>query len=434
MSEGQELPLLVLKLSPPTVWSLKIISPNNYYKMLKDYFKLALITLSHRRLRSWLTMIGIFIGISSVVSLISLGEGFKQAVNKEFENLGTDKLFITPKSGFGTGLNAVNKLTKDELKLIKKISGVENSAGIVLANSKVEFEDNVGFFLIHSFPDGEEKKLEEETHGLKIIEGRDLRDNDKFSALIGNTMIKKELLGKNLRLRDKIKINGYEFTVVGILDKTGDPVGDKTIYIPEDTLRKIFNEPEKLDTIIVKVENIANINIITERIKSELRRVRELKRDEEDFDIQTPEDILGSFRLILNIVQSVLIGIAGISLLVGGVGIANTMYTAVIERRKEIGIMKSLGATNTDILAIFLFESGMLGAIGGAIGAILGFGLSKGIEFIAKNFLGTNLVSAYFSYSLFFGAILFAFFIGAFFGVLPAKQASSLKPVDALRY
>ena len=403
--------------------------------MLKDYFKFALSTISHRKLRSWLTMIGIFIGIAAVVGLISLGQGFKQAINKEFEKIGVDKLFITAKGGFGPpGTNAVVKLTKDDLKAIKKGSGIENAAGFILANSKVEFEDEVGFFPIQSIPKGEERRLLAETQSLEIQEGRNLRDSDGFSAIIGIGFVEKELLGRNLRLRNKIKINDKDFTIVGVLEKTGDPGRDNSIFIPEDTLREVFNEPDKIDTIMVKAANVENMQIIAEKVTNDLRRFRNVKKDEEDFDVQTPEQLLGSFGDILNIVQSVLIGIAAISLLVGGIGIANTMYTAVIERTKEIGIMKSVGAQNKDILLIFIIESGLLGALGGLIGVVIGFGLSKSVEFIAKNVIGTNLIEAYFSYTLFFGALLFSFFIGALFGLMPARQAASLQPVEALRF
>ncbi|MBS3114550.1 ABC transporter permease [Candidatus Woesearchaeota archaeon] len=403
--------------------------------MLKDYFKFALSTISHRKLRSWLTMIGIFIGIAAVVGLISLGQGFKQAINKEFEKIGVDKLFITAKGGFGPpGTNAVVKLTKDDLKAIKKVSGIENAAGFILANSKVEFEDEVGFFPIQSIPKGEERRLLAETQSLEIQEGRNLRDSDGFSAIIGIGFVEKELLGRNLRLRNKIKINDKDFTIVGVLEKTGDPGRDNSIFIPEDTLREVFNEPDKIDTIMVKAANVENMQIIAEKVTNDLRRFRNVKKDEEDFDVQTPEQLLGSFGDILNIVQSVLIGIAAISLLVGGIGIANTMYTAVIERTKEIGIMKSVGAQNKDILLIFIIESGLLGALGGLIGVVIGFGLSKSVEFIAKNVIGTNLIEAYFSYTLFFGALLFSFFIGALFGLMPARQAASLQPVEALRF
>ena len=341
--------------------------------MLRDYFRFALGTLSHRKLRSWLTMIGIFIGIAAVVALISLGKGFEQAINREFEKIGTDKLIILPKTGVGApGTNAVAELTEDDLDIVKRVSGIENTAGFVFANSKVEFDDNIGFFFIIGLPEGDERDLVAELQSLNIREGRNLRDNDRFSALLGSGVVDKELLGKN-------------------------------------------------------------INIIADKIKSDLRRSRDVKKDEEDFDVQTPEQLLGSFGDIIGIVQSVLIGIAAISLLVGGIGIANTMYTAVVERTKEIGIMKSIGAQNKDILLIFVIESGLLGALGGLIGIALGFGLSFAVEAVAKNVLGTNLIGAYFSYSLFFGALMFSFLLGAVFGVMPAKQAASLQPVDALR-
>ena len=402
--------------------------------MIKEYFKFAFSTIIHRKLRSWLTMVGIFIGIASVVALISLGQGFKQAIHKEFNKIGTDKLFVTAKNGFGPpGTNPVVKLTKDDLKAVKKVSGIENVAGFILANSKVEFANHIGFFPIQSIPEGDERKLLAETQSLKINKGRDLRDNDRFSAIVGASFINKELLGKNLKLRNKIKINANEFVIAGILEKTGDPGRDDTIFIPEKTLREIFSEPDKVDTIMVKVANVENINIIADKIKNDLRRFRNVKKDEEDFDVETPQQLLGSFSDILNIVQSVLIGIAAISLLVGGIGIANTMYTAVVERTKEIGIMKSIGAKNKDILLIFVIESGLLGVIGGLIGVVLGFGLSNAVEFIAKNIIGTNLIEAYFSYYLFFGALSFSFFIGAAFGSMPARQAALLQPVEALR-
>ena len=160
--------------------------------MFKDYFKFAWGTISHRKMRSWLTMIGIFIGIAAAVALISIGQGFKQAINREFAKIGTDKLFITAKSGFGApGTNAVVKLTKDDLKAVKKISGIESAAGFLLANSKVEFGNNIGFFAIESIPKADGRKLLAETQSLNIKEGRDLRDNDGFSTIIGISFIEK---------------------------------------------------------------------------------------------------------------------------------------------------------------------------------------------------------------------------------------------------
>ncbi len=140
-----------------------------------------------------------------------------------------------------------------------------------------------------------------------------------------------------------------------------------------------------------------------------------------------------SFQVILNIIQIFLIGIAAISLVVGGIGIMNTMYTSVLERTKEIGIMKSIGAKNSDILIIFLIESGILGLIGGLIGIILGMSFSKLIELGAK-LAGYGMIQVSFPLLLILGTLLFSFLIGTISGVLPARQASKLKPVDALRY
>ena len=163
-----------------------------------------------------------------------------------------------------------------------------------------------------------------------------------------------------------------------------------------------------------------------------MRRDHDVKEGEEDFQVTTSIQLMEGFNNILNVVQIVLIGIAAISLFVGGIGIMNTMYTSVLQRRKEIGIMKSIGATNTAILTIFLFESGILGIIGGTIGVIFGLLLSKGVE-LGASLAGIDLLKAYISIPLIMSALVFSFLIGALSGFMPAKQASKLQPVDALR-
>ena len=173
---------------------------------------------------------------------------------------------------------------------------------------------------------------------------------------------------------------------------------------------------------------------VAENIKKELRKERNEKEGEETFSIQTFKQLLETFQNVFAVVQGVLVGIAAISLIVGGIGIMNTMYTSVLERTKEIGTMKAVGARNSDILTIFLIESGLLGLIGGAIGIMIGVGLGKGAEYVASVALGVSLFRASFPLWLIFGALLFSFLIGSFSGLLPALQASKMKPVDALRY
>ena len=153
-----------------------------------------------------------------------------------------------------------------------------------------------------------------------------------------------------------------------------------------------------------------------------------------DFEVQTPQQIVETFGIVLFAVQAVIVGIAFISLIVGGIGITNTMYTAVMERTKEIGIMKSIGARNSDIFKLFFIESGILGMAGGIIGIILGFGLGKLVENAGRTILGTELLTPVFSPLLIISALLFSFLVGSISGLMPALQASKLNPVDALRF
>jgi putative ABC transport system permease protein len=172
---------------------------------------------------------------------------------------------------------------------------------------------------------------------------------------------------------------------------------------------------------------------VTENIKKSLRTSRKVDKGKEDFTVQTPESLLATLNSILMIIEAVLVGIAAISLLVGGIGIMNTMYTAVLERTKEIGIMKAVGATNREIMFLFLIESGLLGLIGGLIGVLLGFGISKSVEMVAFQVYESPLIQAEFSFWLLSGALMFAFLVGSFSGWFPARQAARLNPIEALR-
>ena len=285
-------------------------------------------------------------------------------------------------------------------------------------------------------PDDEEgRELITEVNRYETEAGRLLKKGDNFKAFIGNSVANKGLFNKKIELGSNIKINDAEFEIIGILKKTGNPQQDRVVIIPEDTLREVLKiDKKKVDVIAVKVQKGIDVNVIANDIEKAMRRDRGLELGKEDFEVRTPQQILETLDTILTIVEIVLIGIAAISLLVGGIGIANTMYTAVIERTKEIGIMKAIGAQNKDILLIFVIESGLLGLTGGTIGIALGIGLSKLVEFMAFKFLGTSLIKALFPWYLIVGSLLFSFLIGTISGLLPARQAASLKPVDALRY
>ncbi|MGV8172491.1 MAG: ABC transporter permease [Candidatus Woesearchaeota archaeon] len=406
--------------------------------MLRDYFKLAWENITHRRLRSWLTIIGIVIGIAAVVALISLGQGVKKVITDEFAKAGTDKIYIQPGNGFNSYSKGIMPLTERDAEIVQRTKGVKEVAGMLMKGGRIEYNKDLYFLSILGMPLDETKKLLDEAWNLEYIDGRSLKSGDKYKAVIGSEVAKGKLLGKSVSVGDSIKIEGIEFRVIGELKSMGDPGIDGSIFIPKEVAQEIFNVNKPTgheeSLIVARTEIGEDPAAVAENIKKELRRYRDLKEGEEDFTVQTTEQLLDSFNTILNVLTAIVIGIAGISLFVGGVGIMNTMYTAVLQRTNEIGVMKAIGAKNSHILTIFIIESGMLGLIGGLIGLIIGMGLSSLIAFIGRAFLGTNLLYAYFPVYLIIGALSFAVIVGGLSGILPAIQASRQNPVDALRY
>jgi putative ABC transport system permease protein len=403
--------------------------------MIQDYFKLAYQSAKHRKLRSWLTMLGIFIGIAAVVALISLSQGLKTAISTQFLKIGSDKLIIQATgSGFGPpGTDVSVPLTKADKEAIYGAKGVDLVVGRLLRMTKLEHDNEIKYTYVVSFPDDvKEAALVNEVADYQADRGRILSYDDGYKVVIGPDFAK-DFFEKELQVRDKIKLNSVEFTIVGILKKTGNPQTDSSIVVPEPALRAALNIPEEIDVINVKVQAGEDLNLVAENVQKELRKSRNVDKGKEDFSVQTPESLLNTLNTILLVIESVLIGVAAISLFVGGIGIMNTMYTAVLERTKEIGVMKAIGAKNGEIMALFLIESGMLGFVGGLVGALLGYGLSRLVEWIAFQVYQTSLIQANFNPLVMLGTLLFAFVIGALSGWYPAKQASKLKPVEALR-
>ena len=198
-------------------------------------------------------------------------------------------------------------------------------------------------------------------------------------------------------------------------------------------MKNLLNIDNEYDLIVAQVDKNSNITQVAQIIEQKIRKDRDEKIGEEDFSVQTPINMLASVNTILNIINAVVIGIALVSLLVGAIGIANTMYTGVLERTKEIGVMKAIGAKNRDVMLIFLFESGLLGLVGGIIGVIIGVLMAFGVSAGVNVGLGIDLFAVQFSLPLIVGSVLFSFLVGIISGVLPALQASKLKPVEALR-
>jgi putative ABC transport system permease protein len=402
--------------------------------MIKDYSKLAIKNLRKRKLRSWLTIIGIVVSIAVIFTLISLSLGLREAINEQFKILGTDKLFINPKgTNGGPGSGGAVEFTTADVNVIEKVQGVKDLSYATVGNGEIEFGKQIKFFYVFGLP-LDKIQLYIDSASIKMDEGDYIKEGETGKVMLGYDYKYNHVFDNPVKTGNKITINGKEFKVAGIAESIGNPSDDKNIYMSANDFKALFNSGERVDSIIVQVDDEKNIQDISDEINKKLLKFRGVTEKTKDFYISTPEELLASFDTVLNIITVFLVGIAAISLFVGGIGIMNTMYTSVLERTKEIGTMKAVGAKNSDILGIFLFESGLIGLIGGVIGVALGYGISKTVEIIAINALNTNLLRAAVPAYLVLGCLSFAFLIGALSGTIPALMASKLKPVDALRY
>jgi len=405
--------------------------------MLKDYAIFSLKNLRNRRLRSWLTMIGIFIGIAAVVSLIGLGEGLRLAIMSQFGFLGPDVLSVQA-SGLAfagpPGTAVATPLTDDLAEKIEKLNGIDASFNRYIKSGTLEFNDRQNIGISGSVPEGENRKIFERMINLIAEDGRLLKEGDTRKVVLGNNFKNDDEFGKSVKVGDRVIFNGISFEVVGILEKKGSFIFDNIVLINEKSMIDVLGiDKKKVNLIAVKVKDQNKISQVKEDIEKLLRKERDVEKGEEDFQVQSPQQTLEALNSTLFAVQLFVYIIAAISLAVGGIGIMNTMYTSVLERTKEIGIMKAIGARNSAIFTIFFFESGLLGTVGGIIGIALGMSFAYGISFVGRILLGSDLIRASVSPFLVLGALVFSFVLGTLFGVLPAYQASKLNPVDSLR-
>jgi len=403
---------------------------------MKDYFFLAFNNLRRRKLRAWLTILGIFIGIAAVVALISLGQGLREAVTGQFGSLSVDKLTIQNSgTGFGPpGSTSIKKLTSHDINIIERVSGVDEVISRLIRIGKIEFNKAAQFNYIGSMPE-DKKKLDiiYQSFNIGTDAGRLLNIDDSGKILIGSDIANSENFDKKLEVGKSIKIQGKEFQIIGVLKQASTFQINSVVMMMEKDMKKLLNIGDETDLIVVQIKKGFNIEEVAKAIEDAIRKDRKEKLGEEDFSVQTPIQALSSVNTILTIINAIVSGIAAISLLVGGIGIANTMYTSVLERTKEIGTMKAIGARNSDILYIFIIESGLLGLVGGIIGAGLGIGMSYAVSEIANSAFGSTILKFQINYLLVFGALAFSILIGMIAGVFPARQASKLNPVEALR-
>ncbi len=412
---------------------------------LRNIFKLSFNMLLHSKLRSWLTILGIFIGVASVIAIISLGEGLQQNVNAQIQGLGQDIIMISAGAsrafgphddGEDTTTANVKQLSDKDLQTLKLVPGVKYINGVISGRLEVTYKSESASLSLQGY----DPAFFKEFVTTSLRSGRYLSQGDVNSIVIGDS-IAQDVYTTKLDVGYLLAINGKSFRVVGILKpSSGFASTDNTIFMSTKDAREVLADSSTLkqdefSSINVKVTDAKFVEEITINIEEALRNSHHVAKGKEDFSVISPVALQEQFDAITGGITLFLGIIAGVSLLVGGIGVANTMFTSVLEKTRDIGVMKAIGAKNSDILLIFLFNSGMLGLVGGLLGIMFAIAISLVVPLLGFRFgpPGTTIVMPINVELLVFG-ILFSVAIGMISGVLPAYRASKLKPVDALRH
>ena len=400
----------------------------------KESIKYSLNSLKKSKARSLLTILSIFVGIATIFIFVSFGWGLYDYIDEFASSSSADKLMIMPKgTGVGApGMDTTFKLLDDDVRVIENTAGVYEATGVYTKVAEVVQDTSKKYVFIMAYnPD---LPMVMELSDVEVIEGRDLRSGDSGKVTLGyNYLIKNRIFPKSYSLNGKINVQGQELRIVGFVEKFGNPQDDSNIYVTNDFMTELYSGEELSYGMIVARVDKENIDEIAERVEKKLGRARNLDEGKEDFSVDSYVDLLESFMVVLDIIIGFILLIAFISIIVSAVNTANTMITSVLERFKEIGVLKSIGARNSEIFKIFLFESGFLGFVAGVIGVLVGWIATDFGAKILDN-LGYGFLSPHYSWVLFGGLILFATFTGAISGMIPAWRASKINAVDALRY
>ena len=397
----------------------------------KESVKYSISNLKKKKMRSSLTVISILIGIATIFIFVSFGLGLYNYVDSFVTGSSADKVAIMPKGSGIPGLDQTFALTDDDLRAIERTRGVYEVEGTKWGVAEIQQTGVRKYVFVVGYDP--EINMMIEYGNMKIEKGRELRKEDRDRVILGyNYMVDNKILPKGLDINDKIRINGRDLTIVGFFESMGNPQDDAQIYLTNNYFSELFPDVEGYGMIIARGD-ISDIDRVVEDIEKSLRKSRNVEEGKEDFTVSSFKDLIESYTSSLNIIVGFIILIALISVFVSAINTANTMVTSVLERTKEIGVMKSIGARNSEIFKIFLFESTFLGFLAGIMGVLLGFILT----YIGGNVLesfGYSFLKPYYSFSLFAGCILFAMITGAISGVVPAYNAAKTNPVTALRY
>ncbi|WP_406660655.1 ABC transporter permease [Methanolobus sp. ZRKC3] len=403
--------------------------------------KLAVNILLHSKIRSWLTIIGIVIGVGSVVSIMALGDSMEADMADRFADMDMTLITITPGysgassamgrgpggGGSGQSVSTDTELTDKDLMAIKLVENIDLLYGEISGNEEVYFLGETATLSIK----GVDSQVWQYATSYELESGRLLEPADNYVAVIGYT-IANELFDQSVGVNQVIAINGKSVRVVGIF---AEGENDRGVVMPIDPAADLIEDAEDdvFDSIVVKVDEVENVDAVEAEIIEKLMISRHVNEKDRDFSTTASKSMADSVSEMMSSMTLFLGAIAAVSLVVGAVGIANTMFTSVMEKTKEIGTMKAIGARNRDILTIFILNSALVGFVGGVLGIILSMVLSSLFPLLGLPIMRGAMGSAVSPYLVALGLFI-AVGIGVLSGVIPAYNASRMKPVDALRY
>ncbi len=402
---------------------------------IRESIRMASVDIRVNKMRTFLSMLGVIIGIASVIIIVAIGNGLKFKILDQFSGLGANSIYIL--RNWDPKTQRSGEISLDDLDMIREVPGVTDVAPQAQWNGEVKST-------IKSIP-MEIRGVTEDFFGItgmKIDKGRLLSDIDNdfrqrvcvlkreaalslFSVETGKrAVLPDDVVGKS------ININGNRFTVIGVLGKEEASMGffwsgPNTVFIPVRVLLRMA-QMDTLPSISVHVQDVSKSKKIGDEIVAKLKEKHENKGD---YRVLNPDDIQKEITTAMNIFTLVIGAIGALSLLVGGIGIMNIMLASVAERTREIGIRKAIGAKRRDILLQFLVEAGTISGLGGTLGILLGIAMAKSITILSTNEIPSVILP-----SSILIAFLFSVFVGMFFGVYPSSKAANMNPIEALRY